>query len=39
MTTAEGIFQITGWNEEPYSEGDDGVTQSYAKVSQSYNGQ
>lgn len=38
MTTLEGLFQITGWNEEPYSEGEDGVKQSYAKVSQSYSG-
>src|SRR3990167_2708531 len=38
MTTLEGLFQITGWNEEPYSEGDEGVKQSYAKVSQSYTG-
>lgn len=38
MTTLEGLFQITGWNEQPYSEGDDGVKQSYAKVSQNYSG-
>lgn len=38
MKIAEGVFQITGWNETPYSEGDNGVKQSYAKVSQSYSG-
>lgn len=38
MKIAEGVFQITGWNEESYSEGDDGVKQSYAKVSQNYTG-
>jgi hypothetical protein len=38
MTTLEGLFQITGWNETPRSEGHDGVKQSYAKVSQSYSG-
>lgn len=38
MKIVEGVFQITGWNEESYSEGDDGVKQSYAKVSQNYSG-
>lgn len=38
MSTLEGLFQITGWNEMPYSEATDGVKQSYAKVSQSYTG-
>ena len=38
MIILEGLFQITGWNEQPYSEDDDGVKQSYAKVSQSYSG-
>lgn len=38
MNIAEGIFQITGWNEAPYFEAEDGVKQSYAKVSQNYSG-
>lgn len=34
----EGIFQITGWDEIPYSELDDGSKQSSVKVTQSYSG-
>ena len=33
-----GVFQITGWDEKPYLENDDGSKQSHAKISQSYSG-
>tara|TARA_B100000768_G_scaffold172803_1_gene181415 strand:- start:700 stop:1095 length:396 start_codon:yes stop_codon:yes gene_type:complete len=33
-----GIFQITGWDEIPYNENDDGSKQSNAKITQSYTG-
>ncbi|MGL4474036.1 MAG: DUF3224 domain-containing protein [Shewanella sp.] len=39
MTTIlNGVFQITGWDEKPYLEHDDGSKQSLAKISQSYSG-
>jgi hypothetical protein len=33
-----GVFQITDWDETPYSENDDGSKQSHAKIAQNYNG-
>jgi hypothetical protein len=33
-----GIFQITGWDEKPYLENDDGSKQSHAKINQNYFG-
>lgn len=33
-----GEFQITGWDESNYSEGNHGVKQSHAKITQSYTG-
>ena len=34
----EGVFQITGWDESPYIENDDGSKQSHAKITQTYTG-
>lgn len=34
----KGVFQITGWDETPYLEGQDGARQSNAKITQSYLG-
>ena len=36
--TLNGSFQITGWDEKPYSEGVDGAKQSHAKITQDYQG-
>lgn len=33
-----GTFQITGWDETPYIEGDDGSKKSHAKITQTYSG-
>ncbi len=33
-----GTFQITGWDETPYIEGDDGSKKSHAKIAQAYSG-
>lgn len=33
-----GTFQITGWNETPYIEGNDGSKKSHAKITQTYGG-
>lgn len=32
------VFQITGWNETPYIENQDGSKKSHAKITQSYSG-
>ena len=37
-SSVEGVFQITGWDESPYSESDDGSKQSHAKITQEYTG-
>jgi hypothetical protein len=34
----EGVFQITGWDESPYQENDDGSKWSHAKIKQTYSG-
>ncbi|MDH5694973.1 MAG: DUF3224 domain-containing protein [Gammaproteobacteria bacterium] len=34
----EGTFQITGWNETPYNEGEGGTKKSHAKITQTYTG-
>jgi hypothetical protein len=34
----KGVFQITGWDETPYLERQDGAKQSNAKITQSYLG-
>lgn len=34
----QGIFQVTGWDEKPYSEDSDGVKLTNAKVTQTYTG-
>jgi len=34
----EGTFQITGWDETPYCENDDGSKQTHAKITQGYTG-
>ncbi|MGV6818597.1 MAG: DUF3224 domain-containing protein [Thiotrichales bacterium] len=34
----KGTFQITGWDETPYVEGDGGGKKSHAKITQSYSG-
>ncbi|WP_372627869.1 DUF3224 domain-containing protein [Arsukibacterium sp.] len=40
MTTKlNGTFQITGWDESPYLEDDDGTKQSHAKITQTYSGE
>ncbi len=33
-----GTFQITGWDETPYVESDDGSKKSHAKITQTYTG-
>ena len=33
-----GEFQITGWDETPYVESDDGAKKSHAKITQDYSG-
>ncbi|MEZ8201872.1 hypothetical protein BCT19_08840 [Vibrio splendidus] len=33
-----GTFQITGWDENPYNENDDGSKQTNAKITQNYSG-
>jgi hypothetical protein len=33
-----GTFQITGWDETPYDEGEGGDKKSHAKITQSYSG-
>jgi len=39
MTTLlKGTFQITGWDETPYNEHDDGSKQTHAKITQRYIG-
>jgi hypothetical protein len=39
MTTLlKGTFQITGWDETPYCENDDGSKQTHAKITQRYTG-
>ena len=35
---SKGVFQITNWDESPYSENEDGSRQSHAKIRQSYTG-
>ena len=35
---SKGSFEITSWDESPYSENDDGSKQSHAKIRQSYTG-
>lgn len=32
------VFQITGWDETPYIENEDGSKKSHAKITQSYSG-
>lgn len=32
------VFQITGWDEKPYIENEDGSKKSHAKITQSYSG-
>lgn len=34
----KGTFQITGWDETPYNENDDGSKQTHAKITQQYTG-
>ena len=34
----EGVFQVTGWDEKPYSEESDGTKLTRAKVTQIYTG-
>ncbi|MCH8824532.1 MAG: DUF3224 domain-containing protein [Planctomycetes bacterium] len=34
----EGIFQVTGWDEKPYSEESDGAKLTRAQVTQTYTG-
>jgi hypothetical protein len=33
-----GTFQITGWDETPYIEGENGIRKSHAKITQDYSG-
>ncbi len=34
----EGVFQVTGWDEKPYSEDSDGAKLTNAQVTQTYTG-
>ena len=36
--THTGTFQITSWDESPYSESEDGAKQTHAKITQTYSG-
>jgi len=38
LRTLKGVFQITGWEETPYVENDDGSKQSHAQITQNYTG-
>ena len=38
QSNLEGIFQVTGWDEKPYSEDSDGSKLTNAQVTQTYTG-